>query len=157
MSLWKAFSQEVRQLFGHRPEVVSVPEIGLADGEDEDENEVLEHLESEPSLPFTPAEEWGDLQAFAAKCEAEAIHLWGLSATDPRPFCKLRSEVERAVAAGETREQALLKHGVDDPDHWKQVEQYFEAKWSCLVTQSDGTEAIAFDERFVAAQVAARS
>jgi len=155
MGLWKALSQEVRQLFGNTPEVVTVPEIALAedDEDDEEEVEVLERFESEPC---TPAEKWGDLQAFAARCEAEAINLWGLSTTDPSQFCKLRSEVERAVAAGERREQALLHRGISDPTHWKQVEQYFEAKWSRLVQSPDGTESIVFDERFVRAQVAAR-
>ncbi len=137
-------------MFGSSPEVVSVPDVDEnADPEPDGEpGEVVEDEANESSLDVE--EQWGDLQAFVARCEAEQVELYGLDPADPNTYWQRRRDIERAQPGG--REEVLARFGIPNIEAWQQVSRYFEAKWSRFEQSPAGGSKIVVDERFAKAR-----
>lgn len=84
------------------------------------------------------ADAWADLQAFVARCEAEAIELASLDLSDPRTYWRCQRAIDGAVA-GE-REAAACAAGFADLAHWEAASRYYRIQWSELVEDGERLE-----------------
>jgi len=123
------------------PVAVVDPNAAATAGESEPEPEAAADPDADDdSLPPTSArDEWEDMQAFVARCEAEAIELCGIDIDDPTSFWEHYSRIETNPddAAREARAKAA---GFADLHHWEWVSQYCQIKWSELVEDTDPPE-----------------
>jgi len=98
--------------------------------------------------PMNARDEWEDMQAFVARCEAEAIELCGIDIDDPTSFWEHYSRIEtnpdEPSASAEdpdaAREARAKAAGFADLHHWEWVSQYCQIKWSELVEDTDPPE-----------------
>jgi len=108
--------------------------------------------------PTSPRDEWEDMQAFVARCEAEAIDLGGIDLESPESFWRHYRAIEPTEdnpcegddASREARAQAA---GFADLHHWEWVSQYCQIKWSELVEDCDPPEIRAKPSFSAAAQL----
>ncbi len=109
------------------------------DGADIDDDPVDE----ESLRPVSARDEWEDMQAFVARCEAEAIDLGGINIDDPASFWRYCSKIEPASEGEEheaAREARAKAAGFADLHHWEWVSQYCQIKWSELIEDCDPPE-----------------
>ena len=153
MGFGNAIVDVLRRLVGlsKEPQVVDLQEQGAPAVDDDPEDEPDDD-EGQPSVQ----DEWDDMQAFAVRCEAEAIDLAGIDINDPRTYWVRYLEIE--VPEGEkigTRESRAKSAGFGDIRHWEWVSQYYQIKWSELIEQPEGP-AIRTRPAFDAARAEAR-
>jgi hypothetical protein len=110
----------------------------------------------------TPAErkayvekEFAELQAFAARCEAQGIDLKGLDVSNPETYWQKLFAFEGAQQDGAEPEQAYASIGFSKAE-WENVSQYFQAKWSHITTDSDGMPEVNVKDEFTNAAMKAR-
>lgn len=85
----------------------------------------------------TVEDDWADMQAFVARCEAEALDLAGVDPNDPDAYWAMHQRIEAAGAAG-SREERARGAGFKDARHWDSVSHYLRARWSELVRGEGG-------------------
>lgn len=78
-------------------------------------------------------DEWADMQAFVARCEAEALDLAGIDVADPASYWMRHRQIEAGVARGRSRDESAREAGFTDARHWEWVSQYVQTKWSELI------------------------
>ncbi|MEZ4380491.1 MAG: hypothetical protein R3A79_04040 [Nannocystaceae bacterium] len=106
--------------------------------DDEDDEADGDELDDQPDP--TVHDEWEDMQAFVARCEAEAIDLAGIDLDDPESFWGRYYAIERAPREEGAREARAKHSGFIDLHHWEWVSQYCQIKWSELVEDCDPPE-----------------
>jgi hypothetical protein len=111
------------------PELEDDEDDGDGDGDELDE----------PPEP-TIRDEWDDMQAFVARCEAEAIDLAGIDLDDPASFWSRYYAIEPASSGDGSREDRAKQAGFSDLHHWEWVSQYCQIKWSEFVEDCDPPE-----------------
>ena len=122
-----------------------------ASSEDEDEDR-------EPSPADRKAyveKEYADLQAFAARCEAQNIDLKGLDVRKPEDYWAKLFAFEGAQQDGAEPEDAYKAIGFTKAE-WEKVSQYFQAKWSQITTDDDGVPQVNVKDEFTNAAMKAR-
>lgn len=137
MSLPSAIVDVLRRLFGltREPPTLSVSEAPIVEeaaavdadtaADDDDDDDDI-------------ADTWADLQAFVARCEAEAIELASLDLSDPRTYWRCQRAIDGA-GAGE-REAAACAAGFADLAHWEAASRYYRIKWSELIEDGERPE-----------------
>ncbi len=148
MSFGSTVVDVLRRLVGiskDPPVVVVDPNAAATAGDPEPEPEPdADPPTDDDSLPPTSArDEWEDMQAFIARCEAEAIELGGIDIDDPASFWQYYSRIETdgADEADEAAREARAKAaGFADLRHWEWVSRYCQIKWSELIEDADPPE-----------------
>ena len=107
--------------------------------------------------PTSARDEWEDMQAFVARCEAEAIDLCGIDIDDPTSFWRTYAQIEGtqpdpAAVDDSTRDARAKSAGFADLHHWEWVSQYYQIKWSELLDDRDPPEIRAKPSFTVAAE-----
>ena len=118
--------------------------------EPEEEEETLDE-EEDPAQ-----EEWRELQAYIARAEQHAIDLAGIDLGDPVSYWQVYFAIEEAEAMGGNREEAITQQGFRSVDHWEQMSQYVQAKWSELAPDEDGDLAVRIRDDFTNGALHAR-
>lgn len=98
---------------------------------------------------------WGQIKAFVQSCESTGLSLGGLRAEDAAGFWTKRARIHEAHAAGMPKERVATEAGFVSWEHWMLVERYFEARYSELAVNADGTFEIRLIEEFRQASVVA--
>lgn len=151
MGFGNTFVDVLRRLVGiSKDPPVPVVDPNAATGDQPEPEATADPDADEDSLaPTSARDEWEDMQAFVARCEAEAIELGGIDIDDPSSFWEHYSRIEANPdnpsasakdpddAAREARAKAA---GFSDLHHWEWVSQYCQIKWSELVEDSDPPE-----------------
>ena len=99
--------------------------------------------------------EYADLQAFAARCEAQRIDLKNLDVRAPDTYWATLFAFEGAQQDGAEPAQAYASIGFSKAE-WENVSQYFQAKWSHIATDSDGLPQVTVKDEFTNAAMTAR-
>ncbi len=103
--------------------------------------------------PVPPA--WRQIKAFVQNCEMTRLSLGGLRAEDAAGFWTRRARIHEAQAAGMPKERVATEAGFASWAHWALVERYFEARYSELAVNADGSYEIRLIEEFRQASVVA--
>lgn len=120
-----------------------------SDDEDEDR-------EKTPAERKAAAEkQLAELHAFAAQCEAQGIDLKGLDVRQPEGYWMKLFAYEGALHEGKSEADAYAGIGFSKRE-WEIVQQYFQAKWSHLTTDSDGMPDVNVMDEFQNAAMKAR-
>lgn len=122
-----------------------------SNGKDEDED----HEQTPAERKAYVEKEFADLQAFAARCEAQHINLKGLDVTNPETYWAKLFAFEAAQQGGADADKAYAGIGFTKAE-WEHVSQYFQAKWSHLTTDSDGMPQVNVKDEFTNAAMKAR-
>ena len=147
MGLGSTFVDVFKRLLG----VAKEPPIATLEGAAALGPEPDDEPDDEPEDEATSVEdEWADMQAFAARCEAEAIDLAGVDIDDPATYWARQHRFDAALQAGSSRHDAARAAGFTDARHWEWVSQYVQTKWSELV-RHDGRAMIRQKAAFLAA------
>ncbi len=117
---------------------------------------LVRRISSYPPPPPAPAPvelsaaeiEWARVKDFVRGCERHGLSLGGLLITDPVGFWTRHGRIEEATRAGMPLERAAVNEGFQGAQHWLLVERYFRARYSELVTRTDGSMMVAHVNEF---------
>ncbi len=101
-------------------------------------------------------EEWRELQDYIARAEQHAIDLAGIDLGDPASYWAVYFAIEEAEAYGGSRDDAIAQQGFRSNDHWQQMSQYVQAKWSELGRDEDGDLCVRHRDEFTNGMMQAR-
>ncbi len=118
---------------------------------DEDDEEETVDEEEDPA-----EEEWQELQQYIARAEQHAIDLAGIDLASPVSYWQVYFAIEEAEAYGGDREQAIAEQGFRSVQHWEQMSQYVQAKWSELGVDEDGDKTVRIRDDFTNGMMQAR-
>ena len=117
---------------------------------EEDEEDTVDE-EEDPA-----EEEWRELQAYIARMEQHAIDLAGIDLADPASYWVVYFAIEEAEAYGGSRDDAIAQQGFRSADHWQQMSQYVQAKWSELGRDEDDDLTVRHRDEFTNGMMQAR-
>ncbi len=149
MGFGNTFVDVLRRLVGIKSEtpVVALDLAATTPAEPEPDGDTDNDPIDEDSLrPASARDEWEDMQAFVARCEAEAIDLGGIDIDDPESFWRYCAKIEPREPTGDSESQEAARGarakaaGFADLHHWEWVSQYCQIKWSELVEDCDPPE-----------------
>ncbi len=162
MGLLRAILDFFRRLLGLAREPVlslgtgtSPAATPVADDDDDDPDEIP-GSDATRDGQANIEDEWADLQVLIARCEAETIDLAGLDIRDPATFWARQLRIEESQRGGKGRLHAVVSAGFRSLEHWDEVSQYYQAKWSQLSHRDNGELEIRPHEMFTTAALRAR-